>query len=698
MTDENKTKTELIAELNHLRDQLAHHPDGLKVSVSEKEKKYRLLFNSGNDAIFVWGLDDKNRPAHLIEVNNIACRRLGYSRGELLQLSPKDIDAQINHVSLARLSAELQTKHHTLFETEHRAKNGRILPVEVNAHLFQYNGSPAIMSIARDISLRKESETELEQYRNRLEDFVKERSRELVAANEQLKQEIAERQNAEIELRASQEYARSIIDSSLDMIIAVDLEQNIIEFNQAAQDTFGYTPVEVLGKHINLLYAEPDNARQIYKIALAHGKCVQEILNRRKNGEIFPSFLSASTLRDAGGNIKGLMGVSRDITQRKQAEIDLRQRNRELTLLYRASQALNSTLDLDTVLATVLEEVRHLLDVVACSAWLTDPDTNELVCRAVTDPQSDIVRGWRLPSGQGLAGWVVQHGKSLNISDVTQDSRHFKGVDQKTGLQLRSILTAPLQAKQRVIGVIQVVDETPCRFSQTDTRLVESLAANAATAIENARLYEQTRQDAETKARLLQEVNHRVKNNLAAIVGLLYAERRHASLEYGDSYKTIMQDLIGRVQGLATVHSLLSDSEWSPLPLTELVSRVIYASLRSMPGNKNVFVDVSPSSIKVKPKLANNLALIINELVTNTIKYAFTPGEEGCIVVNISTEDDLINLKFSDSGDGYPEDVLTLERHNVGLYLVNTLVRQDLNGTLALYNNQGAVAEIKFLV
>lgn len=535
-------------------------------------------------------------------------------------------------------------------------------------------------------------------YRNQLEDLVEERTLELVAANEQLKQEIAERQRAEQNLKASQEYARNLIDSSLDMIIAVDLDQHIIEFNQAAQDTFGYTAVEALGQHVSMLYADPQNARKIYKVALTHGKCVQEILNRRKNGDIFPSFLSASILRDTYGNIKGVMGVSRDITQRKQAENDLRQRNRELTLLYRASQALNSTLDLDTVLATVLEEVRHLLNVVACSAWLIDPQTDELVCRAVTDPQSDIVRGWRLPPGQGLAGWVAQNGKCLNIADVTQDQRHFKGVDEQTGLQLRSILTAPLRTKQRVIGVIQVVDQAPNRFSQTDTRLVESLAANAATAIENARLFKQSNQDAETKARLLQEVNHRVKNNLASIIGLLHAERHHANQEYGASYKAIMQDLIGRVQGLATVHSLLSATEWSPLLLTDLVSRVIYASLRSMPGSKNVCVNVSPSPIKIKPKLANNLALITNELVTNTAKYAFNHKKAGQIVVNISDKDDFVTLEFRDNGKGYPEEVLTLTEHNVGLYLVKTLTKQDLGGTLTLYNDGGAVAKITFSV
>jgi PAS domain S-box-containing protein len=139
-----------------------------------------------------------------------------------------------------------------------------------------------------------------------------------------------------------------------------------------------------------------------------------------------------------------------------------------------------------------LDEVRRVLGVVACSAWLVDSTTAELVCRQVTDPQADVVRGWRLAPGQGLAGWAVQHGESLNVSDVLNDERHFEGVDIVTGLPLRSILTVPLRVKDTVVGVIQVVDTMVSRFDSTDLRLLESLASAAAIAVENARLYEES--------------------------------------------------------------------------------------------------------------------------------------------------------------------------------------------------------------
>lgn len=177
---------------------------------------------------------------------------------------------------------------------------------------------------------------------------------------------------------------------------------------------------------------------------------------------------------------------------RTQSEEALRRRTRELELLNRASQALSSTLDLDQVLITVLEEVRRLLGVVATSVWLIDPETDELFCRQATGPQNEIVRGWRLASGEGLAGWVARTGESLIVPDIRADERHSTKVDQETGLTLRSVLSVPLRVKQEVIGVLQVVDAEVGRFDATDLELLEPLAAEAAIAIENARLYAET--------------------------------------------------------------------------------------------------------------------------------------------------------------------------------------------------------------
>ncbi|HTK86278.1 MAG TPA: response regulator [Nitrospiraceae bacterium] len=124
-------------------------------------------------------------------------------------------------------------------------------------------------------------------------------------------------------LKLSEAFARSIIDSSLDMIIVVDEHRRILEFNPAAQHAFGYRPDDVLGRSIDLLYVDPRFSAHIYTTARQQGRYVHEVVNRRKDGTEFDSLLSASVLRDGAGSIIGVMSVSRDITDQKRAVAEL---------------------------------------------------------------------------------------------------------------------------------------------------------------------------------------------------------------------------------------------------------------------------------------------------------------------------------------------------------------------------------------
>ena len=130
----------------------------------------------------------------------------------------------------------------------------------------------------------------------------------------------AARQSDEAVSQAAKEYADTLIDSSLDMIIAVDSKRNIMEFNSAAERTFGYRREEVIGQSVNLLYAESALGQQVHDRMLREGRFTGEILNRHKNGEVFPSYLSAARMQNAEGKLLGFMGISRDISERKQLE------------------------------------------------------------------------------------------------------------------------------------------------------------------------------------------------------------------------------------------------------------------------------------------------------------------------------------------------------------------------------------------
>jgi two-component sensor histidine kinase len=261
-----------------------------------------------------------------------------------------------------------------------------------------------------------------------------------------------------------------------------------------------------------------------------------------------------------------------------------------------------------------------------------------------------------------------------------------------------SAFVIPLQIRGQVMGYAELWESRRQReFTTQEIALSQGIAQQAAIAIENARLLEQARRDAETKAMLLEEVNHRVKNNLTTIIGLLYAERRHhPSAENPASFQEVMQDLINRVQGLATVHSLLSAAEWTPLSLSKLTQQIIASVLQIVPPDTQIRVEVAPSPIRVTPHQANSLALVINELTTNTVKYALSEQGTAQIVVRIGLVNGMILFEFRTSGPGYPPEVLSLERHHAGIYLIQNIIHKGLRGVITLDNDSGAVTTIYF--
>ncbi|MGD1991560.1 MAG: PAS domain S-box protein [Anaerolineae bacterium] len=478
-------------------------------------------------------------------------------------------------------------------------------------------------------------------------------------------------------------------------VLLIDRDERCLYANQEFTKITGYSQQEIptVSDWLQQAYPGPDYRREVIECWIGdsaqRASRVFEIVctdGKIKEVEFRP------TLLDDGRAIL----VLSDVTVRKRIEKQLRKHTRELAMLNQASRVLASTLELDRVLATVLEEIRNLLGAVAASVWLIDRQTGELVCRQATGNQNDVVRGWRLAPGQGLAGQVIVSGRSLIVEDTQASNQYFEGVDDKTGLSLRSVLTVPLWTKDDVIGVLQVVDTAVGRFDSSDLALLEPLASTAAIAIENARLYKQAQRDAETKSVLLREVNHRVKNTLSSIVGLLYAEKRHASEEERAIYQPILTDLINRVQGLATVHRLLSQSEWKPLLLSELISEIIQSTLQTLPRDKHISVDVAQSKVRVTPEQARNLALVINELTTNTIKHALQDRNHARIAVRIALDDPVITLKFRDDGPGYPAEVVRLERYDVGFNLIQKLVCGSMKGDLSLRSENGAVALIQF--
>ena len=124
----------------------------------ESEQKFRELFNNANDAIFLYGLSEDAIPGKFLEVNDIACQKLGYSRNELLEMTPLDIVAAEDLNEMPKIYKKSVHQEHITYEKIHVTKAGMKIPVEVNSHTFLWNGQKAVLSIARDVTERKRAE------------------------------------------------------------------------------------------------------------------------------------------------------------------------------------------------------------------------------------------------------------------------------------------------------------------------------------------------------------------------------------------------------------------------------------------------------------------------------------------------------------------------------------------------------------
>jgi two-component sensor histidine kinase len=132
-----------------------------------------------------------------------------------------------------------------------------------------------------------------------------------------------------------------------------------------------------------------------------------------------------------------------------------------------------------------------------------------------------------------------------------------------------------------------------------------------------------------------------------------------------------------------------------------LVEQVVESTLVTVRPDKQVSVDVSPSPVRVNPKEANNLALVISELTTNSIKHAWANRQEGRISVHICCigtpgQGDTIVLEYRDDGVGYPENVLRLKRYGTGYELIQSIIGHGGLGRISLRNDGGAVTIIRF--
>jgi len=519
-----------------------------------------------------------------------------------------------------------------------RVDTKTILDIETSGALLD-DGS--IQLLIHDISTRKQ--------------LAREQLRAQIAeeTNLQLQREIIERSKAEKELRQAQEYARSIIDSSLDMIVATDIDYNINEFNAAAESTFGYSRAEVMGLPLSKLFSDEQEMTKVVQRITEDGSLAHEIINRKKDGTFFISFLSASVIKNEKGETVGAMGVSRDITSLKKAEEELRLSEERHRAIY--DQAYIG-------IARIAKMGRFLL-------------VNERLCDMLDYSADELYKktfyelGVQEEVEESLVDWdQLLSGK---INNFCREQTYVR----KDGELLSANVT---------VSLVRDTNDNPNYFVAVFEDITER------------KEYErQLEESIKEKEVLLKEVHHRVKNNMQVISSILNLQSSYIDDETALSILRESQD---RIKSMSFVHeSLYQSNTLSEVNFSEYIQNIarnLFHSYGRPQGGLSLDFELEEVFLNLDTSIP--CGLIINEIVSNSLKYAFEGRESGVIKIEFSKlSDGKLKLIVSDNGIGLPDNFDIENAESLGLQLVTTLITQ-VSGVLEIDTTNGTRFNIVF--
>ncbi len=662
-------------------------------------------------------------------------------------------------------------EHLKFEEVKAQRKDGTVIELGLQSVNINYNGMQAIQVILHDLTYQKQ--------------LAKEQLRAQVAeeTNKTLEKEIKEHKNTQRKLEVAQKFTRNIIDSSLDMIIATDVNNEITEFNKAAIEQFGYSEEEIKGKSPRTLYAFTEEFKKIRKELADHGSYSGEITNVAKNGEMFTTYLAASLLKNEEGVVLGAMGVSRDITEIKRAEEELRKSEERYRDLFENATDFIQSIDnngnfiyvnnawkkamgyndedikemnmfdiihpesrehceavfskifdgesVENIETTFVSKKGKAIDVVGNASIRFEngtPHSTRSIFRDVTEAKQAEKNAQEqaakiqsiFDSSPHMMIWTLD--KQLRITSLNENfkskvKQQFN-LDVNEGDRFLEMVTPFIKPtlrkeqnnfyKQATKGKPQHF-EGPMKDKNGETVWFESFLnpirlekgkiheiACIAHEITDKKLTEkQIKQSLEEKDVLLKEVHHRVKNNLQVISSILNLQSSYVKDE---NTLEILKESQNRIKSMSFIHeSLYQTKNFSSIDFSDYIlnlSKNLVHSYRVYKDLVELKLDIDQVYLNLDQAIP--CGLIVNELVSNALKYAFPDDKEiGYIRIRIKEVENKVQIEVEDNGIGLPEGFDYKQTDSLGLQLVSALVDQ-LDGEIELETKNGTKYLITF--
>jgi signal transduction histidine kinase len=323
--------------------------------------------------------------------------------------------------------------------------------------------------------------------------------------------------------------------------------------------------------------------------------------------------------------------------------------------LIEISRDLASTLDLDTLLDDIVRAAADITHAEAASILLYDDTARQLYFQVATNLDEPTMRGLVVPLDKSIAGWIVSNRKSIRIDDANKDERIFSDVDNNSGFSTKSLLGIPLVTKNKVVGVLEVVNKKRGKFTDPDESMLTVLGAQAAVAIENARLFQQSD--------LIAEFVHELRTPLASLSTATYLLLRpEMSLEQRNQIVNNIHNETLRLNSLASSFLDLARLEsgrvqfrktrFSTADLLYEVRDVMMS--KAQETNLQIRVDV-PHDMPLLEADRDKIKQVLLNLLSNAIKYN---RPNGTVIITGNFTEAEISMAVQDTGLGIPEDSL----------------------------------------
>ncbi|RME97912.1 MAG: GAF domain-containing protein [Chloroflexi bacterium] len=361
------------------------------------------------------------------------------------------------------------------------------------------------------------------------------------------------------------------------------------------------------------------------------------------------------------------------------AEIELgNHRVHQLSVFYDVGQALVTTFDINKLLLDTMELAANLIDAGASSIMLVDEEKKELVFRVSHGARAEMVRQQRIPIDEGIAGWVASNGRPVIANDARTDDRFSHRVDVRTGFLTQSIAAVPLKVKGKIIGVLELLNKYSGQgFTQDDVQLMSFIATQAAIAIENARLYNQLREERDKILKGQETAYRNISSSLhdgtlqylsAIRLGLdhIYNLSRKASPEVMQNQIAALRNLVN--QATRNARSLLFEFHPPILETRGLVSACRYyiEQLRQYSACEIHLSTVD--DINYGPTVSGTICAIMQEAIDNVMRHANANN----VWVSLAVENGQFIATVRDDGQGFKlEQVGQQPGHQPALGIVN---------------------------